>query len=24
LPFAITHKPGHMFVCDGQEKDLAE
>jgi len=23
-PFAITHKPGHMFVCDGREKDLLE
>jgi uncharacterized protein YcsI (UPF0317 family) len=24
LPFAITHKPGYMFLCDGREKDLRE
>jgi uncharacterized protein YcsI (UPF0317 family) len=23
-PFAITHKPGYMFLCDRQEKDLRE
>ena len=22
-PFAITHAPGHMFICDGKDSDYA-